>query len=197
MTTARSAKQIRKDRWIAASLCTMFAVMLGVSFASSWLYDLFCKTTGYGGTTQVASNRPQAVGSRTIRVRFDANVAPGLPWKFEAEQAEVALKPGETAEVYYTVRNISARETTGIAGYNVQPDMIGSYFNKIQCFCFTEQTLKAGESRREAVVFFLDPALENDRNLDPVQSITLSYTFAAVKNAPKPLAAVGNDTKLE
>ncbi len=193
----RTDYQLRKDRWLAFALVGLFSAMLTLSFASARLYDLFCRATGYAGTTQVAKAGSQVLGGRSIKVRFDANVAPGLPWKFEAEQAEIEVRLGQTVEVNYTIRNTSSRDTTGIATYNVQPDLMGGFFNKIACFCFTEQTLKAGESRTETVVFFVDPAMEKDKNLDLIQSMTLSYTFAAVKTPVKSLAAVGNDIKVE
>ncbi len=197
----RTSKQIRQDKRLAFGLVSLFTVMLSVSFASAKLYELFCKATGYGGTTQVASAAPKALGQRSIKVRFDANVAPGLPWKFEPEKSEIEVKLGETVEVYYTIRNTSTTDATGIATYNVQPDMMGSFFNKIQCFCFTEQTLKAGESRTETVVFFVDPAMEKDKNTDLIQSMTLSYTFAGVKSPSKStfksLAELGKTIKTD
>ncbi len=197
----RSIKQIKQDRWLAFGLVSVFIVMLSISFASARLYEMFCKATGYGGTTQVASASSKALGQRNIRVRFDANVAPGLPWKFEPEKSEIEVKLGETVEVYYTIRNTSAQDATGIATYNVQPDMMGSFFNKIQCFCFTEQTLKAGETRTETVVFFVDPAMEKDKHTDLIQSMTLSYTFATVKSPnkspSKSLAELGKSSKTD
>ncbi len=197
----RTSKQIKQDKLLAFSLVSLFAVMLSLTFASAKLYDLFCRVTGYGGTTQVASASPKVLGQRSIKVRFDANVAPGLPWKFEPEKSEIEVKLGETVEVYYTVRNTSTRDATGIATYNVQPDMMGSFFNKIQCFCFTEQTLKAGETRTETVVFFVDPAMEKEKYTDLIQSITLSYTFAGVKSpnksTSKSLAELGKSLKTD
>ena len=197
----RTTQQIRRDKWLAFGLVSLFSLMLTLSFASAKLYELFCKTTGYGGTTQVASASPKALGTRSIKVRFDANVAPGLPWKFEPEKSEIDVKLGETIEIYYTIRNTSAQEATGIATYNVQPDMMGSFFNKIQCFCFTEQTLKAGESRTETVVFFVDPAMEKDKNTDLIQTMTLSYTFASIKTpnkvTSKSLAELGKTIKTD
>ena len=184
----RSPAQLKNDRRLAIGLSSIFVVMLIVSFASSILYDLFCKSTGYGGTTQVAQSQSAVKGTRQIKVRFDANVAPNLPWKFEAETPEITVTLGDTVEVYYTIRSISNQDTTGIATYNVQPDQMGGFFNKLQCFCFTEQILKPGETRRETVVFFIDPALEKDKNTDLIQSMTLSYTFAAVKQPNKSLA---------
>ena len=194
---ARSPAQRRMDRIVAACLMMVFAGMVGLTFASAELYDLFCKATGYNGTTQVARSAPSRASARSIKVRFDANVAPGLPWRFEPEMPEIALKLGETAEVSYTIRNLTGYETKGIASYNVQPDVAGAFFNKIQCFCFTEQTLKAYEARQEPVVFYVDPAIVADMDERKMETITLSYTFTAVKTPPRPLAAVGSDTKLQ
>ncbi len=160
------------------------ATMLGVSFAAVPLYDLFCRATGYGGTTQVAKEAPLARGARDIRVRFDANVAPGLPWRFESETAQVSLRAGETKTVFYKVTNVGAAAATGIASYNVAPEAAGGFFNKIACFCFTEQTLQAGESMDMPVVFFLDPELEKDERMKGVAEVTLSYTFFAAKTRP-------------
>ncbi len=193
---ARTPHQRRNDRIVAGGLVALFSLMLGVTFASAELYDLFCRATGYNGTTQVAKSAPAQILARKIKVRFDANVVPGLPWRFEAEEPEIELKLGETAQVSYTIRNISKSETAGIASYNVQPEIAGAYFNKIQCFCFTEQRLQAGEARQETVVFFVDPALAADKDATRVHTITLSYTFSAIKAPLKPLAAVGSETKL-
>src|SRR5712672_629720 len=128
--------------------------------------------------------------ARKIAVRFDANVAAGLPWKFEPEQTEIEVRIGEVVTVFYTVTNQSARATTGQAAYNVAPLTVGAYFQKINCFCFTEQTFAAGEKREMPVVFYVDPALAAEPDNDGLNTITLSYTFYAVRDpAPKPLAA--------
>ena len=193
----RSPAQKRMDRIVAGCIILVFTGMVGLTFASAELYDLFCKATGYNGTTQVAKSAPGAISSRRMKVRFDANVAPGLPWRFEPEQTEIETSLGETVEIGYTIRNLAAYDTTGIASYNVQPDVAGAFFNKIQCFCFTEQTLKAGEARQEPVVFFVDPAFIKEADERGVDTITLSYTFTAVKTPPRPLAAVGSDVKLQ
>jgi cytochrome c oxidase assembly protein subunit 11 len=193
----RTSQQIKNDKRLASGLVSVFVIMLVVSFASAKLYEMFCKATGYGGTTQVAKVSSTTLGSRSIKVRFDANVAPGLPWKFEAETPEIEVKLGETVEVYYTIRNTSSQPATGIATYNVQPDMMGGFFNKIACFCFTEQTLKPGESRKETVVFFVDPAMEKDKNTNLIQTMTLSYTFSAVKSPNKSLAELGKSTEFD
>jgi cytochrome c oxidase assembly protein subunit 11 len=163
--------------------------MLGASFAAVPLYDWFCRTTGFGGTTMVAKEAPKQTGERLMTVRFDANVTGGLPWRFDAETAQIKVRPGEVHTVYYKLTNTSDRETIGVANYGVAPDMAGGYFSKIQCFCFTDQTLKPGESRDEAVVFFIDPEIEKNRDARIIHTITLSYTFFPSKTQAKPLAA--------
>ena len=174
------------------ALCVIAAavVMGGMSYAAVPLYQAFCKATGYGGTTQTADAAPAARGTRRMTVRFDANVAPGLDWSFEPETASLELVPGETATVFYKVRNLSKRAGTATAVYNVTPDVAGAWFDKISCFCFTEQRLDAGESADLPVVFFLDPALERDETMDNVRSLTLSYTFYAPKAPARPVASI-------
>jgi cytochrome c oxidase assembly protein subunit 11 len=158
--------------------------MVGLSFAAVPLYRLFCAATGYGGTTQVAHVAPSELGQRVLTVRFDANVAPGLPWTFAPETASVSLRTGETKTIFYKVTNSADRAVSATAAYNVSPDQAGSYFAKLACFCFAEQTLQAHETAEWPVVFFLDPALERDDTMKAVGAITLSYTFFASKNAP-------------
>jgi cytochrome c oxidase assembly protein subunit 11 len=166
------------------------ALMIGAAYASVPLYNWFCRTTGFGGTTQVAVQAPGQVLPRTVNVRFDSNIAPGLPWKFEPEQNEIKVHLGEVATVYYKVTNMAAREITAQAGYNVAPPTVGSYFTKINCFCFTQQSMKPGETREMAVVFYVDPALAKDSDQDRLDTITLSYTFYRIPNPEKPVAEV-------
>ena len=169
----------------------LVAGMTGLAFASAPLYSIFCKLTGYGGTTQVATAAPvEGILERAITIRFDANVAPGLPWTFEAETPSLPLKIGQTATVFYKITNHGADETAGVAAFNVQPDLSGSYFNKLECFCFTDMRLKPGETVEVPVVFFIDPAIVKERDLDHLDTITLSYTFFTSKNATKPVAAL-------
>ena len=158
----RQANGRRRDIIVAGACGVFVAFMVGMAYAAVPLYDWFCKATGFGGTTQVATAAPAAVLDRMITVRFDANIAAGLPWRFEPEVNSINVKLGEVATVYYTVTNLSARETLGQATYNVSPPTVGAYFSKINCFCFTEQRLKPGERREMAVVFFVDPALAKD-----------------------------------
>src|SRR5436305_3560695 len=186
-----SRRTLTRDA-VVASICGFVVVfMVGASYAAVPFYNWFCRATGFNGTTQVATSAPASVPlARKIAVRFDANVAPGLPWKFEPEQTEIEVRIGEVVTVIYTVTNQSARTTTGQAAYNVAPLTVGSYFEKINCFCFTEQTMAPGEKREMPVVFYVDPSLVADHENDGLNSITLSYTFYPVREpTPKPLAA--------
>lgn len=184
----RSERKLKRDMIVAASCGAVVALMVGASYAAVPFYNWFCKTTGYGGTTQVAEKAPDQILDRTIAVRFDSNVTPGLPWKFVPEQNEVRVRIGEVVTVQYKVVNQAAREITAQASYNVSPPQVGIYFNKINCFCFTEQTLKAGETREMAVVFYVDPSIVKDRDQDDLNTITLSYTFYRLPDAVRPVA---------
>jgi len=182
---------------VVASICGfVVAMMVGASYAAVPFYNWFCRTTGFNGTTQVATSVPSSSLERKIAVRFDSNVSGGLPWKFEPEKTEIEVRIGEVVTAYYTVTNQSARRTTGQAAYNVAPLTVGAYFQKINCFCFTEQQLAPGEKREMAVVFYVDPALMADDDNKNINSITLSYTFYPVRDADvKPLAAGETDTR--
>jgi cytochrome c oxidase assembly protein subunit 11 len=147
------------------------------------LYRAFCEATGFNGTTQRADRAPGAVPGQ-VKVQFDANVHPGLPWRFEPEQISVIVAPGAQTKIFYRAQNLSARAITGQAVYNVSPDIVGKYFKKIQCFCFTEQTLQPGQTVDMPVVFFVDPAIKQDVDARNVHEITLSYTFYPVETVP-------------
>jgi cytochrome c oxidase assembly protein subunit 11 len=177
-----------RDLAVAAACGVFVAVMVGMAFAAVPFYDWFCRTTGFGGTTQVASVAPAGMLDRKVTVRFDANIGPGLPWRFEPEVNSVDVRIGEVATVYFTIVNESARATLGQAAYNVTPPTVGAYFTKINCFCFTEQRLKPGEKREMAVVFFVDPALAKDSDQDDLNTITLSYTFFPLREPERPAA---------
>lgn len=183
-----SPRNSGRELLIAFACGGLVAVMVGVSFAAVPLYSWFCRTTGFGGTTQVAHAAPKEVIGRTVTVRFDSNVAPGLPWSFEPERRTVDVKLGEVVTIYYSVTNEAARVTTGQAGYNVAPPTVGAYFEKINCFCFTQQTMKPGEKREMAVVFYVDPKLAADSEQDSLTNITLSYTFYPVQTPERPVA---------
>src|ERR1700749_831180 len=175
---------------VVASICGFVVVlMVGASYAAVPFYNWFCRATGFNGTTQVATSAPSSGPlARTVAVRFDSNVAGGLPWKFEPEKTEIQVRIGEVVTVYYAVTNQSARATTGQAAYNVAPLTVGAYFQKINCFCFTEQTRAPGEKREMPVVFYIDPKLAADSDNDGLNTVTLSYTFYPVRSA-EPLAA--------
>jgi cytochrome c oxidase assembly protein subunit 11 len=151
--------------------------MVGAAFASVPLYNLFCQVTGYGGTTQLATGEAGEILDREVAVLFDSNVAGGLPWDFEPLERSMTMRVGESALAYYRVTNTSDRAITGIASYNVTPYKAAPYFSKLECFCFTEQTLQPGESMDMPVLFFVDPLIAEDQRADDVQTITLSYTF--------------------
>ena len=183
--------RLGRDATVAALCGFVVVLMLGASYAAVPFYNWFCRATGFNGTTQVATSAPSAGAlARKIAVRFDANVGPGLPWKFEPEQTEIEIPIGQVVTVFYHVVNQSARTTTGQAAYNVAPLTAGAYFQKLNCFCFTEQTFAPGEKREMPVVFYVDPALAADAENDGLNTITLSYTFYPVRDpAPKPLAS--------
>jgi len=173
MTTANG----RSNTKLAFVLASVVAGMVGLSFASVPLYKLFCQVTGYGGTTQRAEQGASQVLDRVVTIRFNADNAPDLPWTFRPAQRQMEVKIGETQLAFYRAENKSGRTVTGTATFNVTPAKAGLYFSKLECFCFTEQTLKPGESVDMPVSFFVDPAIKDDRNLDDVKTITLSYTF--------------------
>ncbi|RXF73293.1 cytochrome c oxidase assembly protein [Hansschlegelia zhihuaiae] len=166
---------------VAFGCVGIVAAMLGASYAAVPLYNLFCRVTGYGGTTQVASAAPSGALERTVQIRFDGNVAPGLGWRFEPETRTMTVRIGETKLALYRAKNVSDRPLTGTASYNVSPNQTGAYFSKLQCFCFTEQTLQPGEEIDMPVAFFVDPSIAENRELDDIREITLSYTFFPVK----------------
>jgi cytochrome c oxidase assembly protein subunit 11 len=186
-----SRRTLTRDA-VVASICGLVVVlMVGASYAAVPFYNWFCRTTGFNGTTQVATSAPSGAPlERKITVRFDANVAPGLPWKFEPEQNQIEVRIGEVVTVFYTVTNQAARTTMAQAAYNVAPLTVGAYFQKLNCFCFTEQTMGPGEKREMPVVFYVDPQIAKDSENDGLNSITLSYTFYPVRDpSPKPVAA--------
>lgn len=167
----------RRNRKLVLACVGTVGLMLGASYASVPLYDLFCRVTGYGGTTQQAESGADHLGKRMVTVQFDANVARGMPWDFRPAQREMKLRTGETGIAYYRATNNTDRTVVGTATFNVTPLKVGYYFNKIDCFCFTEQVLEPGQTVDMPVQFFVDPEMEDDSNADEVKLITLSYTF--------------------
>jgi cytochrome c oxidase assembly protein subunit 11 len=178
--TPDQARRVRRT-WIACAGAA--AGMVGLAYASVPLYDLFCRVTGFGGRPIVGEGPSSEVLGRSIAVRFDANVAPGLDWRFGPEASEIEAKLGETKTLSYKVRNAGSAPATGVATFNVQPALAAAYFVKIQCFCFTEQTLQPGEIAEFPVVFYIDPALTQDPNVKDLESVTLSYTYFPAKSA--------------
>ncbi len=164
---------------------TLAVTMAGVGYASVPLYRLFCQVTGFAGTTQkaIGGTAPGAVAGQTMSVRFDANHSPSLPWKFHQEVNREVVKVGEQEIAFYVAKNLSDKPVKGTATFNVTPNQAGKYFTKIQCFCFTEQTLQPGQQVRMPVVFYVDPAILKDPAARDVQEITLSYTFYPVDEA--------------
>lgn len=169
----------RKNRRTALTVLAVVVAMTGMAYASVPLYNLFCRVTGFGGTTQVSAQAPapEEVLERTVAVRFDAGTARGMPWKFAPESRQVVVKLGAKSLTHYRAENPTDESITGTAIYNVTPDKVGKYFHKIECFCFGEQTLPAGKSVSMPVVFYVDPAMNADPGMDDVTHITLSYTF--------------------
>ncbi|NJM30210.1 MAG: cytochrome c oxidase assembly protein [Rhizobiales bacterium] len=170
-----------KNLRVAALAAGIAVGMAGLAYASVPLYRIFCQATGFGGTTQRAAAAPEYPIEKTITVRFDANTAASLGWLFKPEQIEMKVKLGEQALAHYRAINHAKDIRVGTATFNVTPPAAGVYFNKIQCFCFTEQTLKPGESVDMPVAFFVDPAILDDPDARAIDTITLSYTFYPVE----------------
>ena len=168
-----------------AIYAALFALlMVGVAFAAVPLYRIFCEVTGLNGTTQRAERAPGAVAGE-IGVRFDANINPALPWRFEPVEERVRIQPGARTQISYRASNLTARTTTGTAVFNVTPVVAGKYFSKIECFCFSEQTLRGGESVDMPVIFYVDPKIREDDATRHIDEITLSYTFYPVETPAK------------
>ncbi|MCC6948035.1 MAG: cytochrome c oxidase assembly protein [Bradyrhizobiaceae bacterium] len=189
---AEGRELARRHVRVAAACAVFVAAMVGAAYAAVPLYDWFCRTTGFGGRPLVAKTAPDKASDRRITVRFDANVAGGLPWDFAPEIREVEIAIGETRLVNYAARNRAPSAAAGTATYNVSPPQAGAYFNKMQCFCFTEQKLAGGERMEMPVAFFVDPAILQDPELKSLKSITLSYTFFPVRQGAEPVAARGD-----
>ena len=167
----------KRKRMMLVVLGGVACGMVGLSFAAVPLYDLFCSVTGFGGTTQTADAAPAEVGNRVMAVQFNSDVSNDVPWRFKPSQREVELRVGEVGLAFYTAINESNNTILGSATFNVTPLKAGIYFTKVDCFCFEEQVLRPGESAELPVTFFIDPDIVNDRDMDDVTTITLSYTF--------------------
>ncbi len=180
------------NRRMATALAGIVVAMVALAYASVPLYDLFCRVTGYGGTTQRAETGSERVIDREVVILFDANVS-GLPWSFRPEATQLHLKVGELGQINYIAENRSDARSAGTAVFNVTPAAAGAYFNKIECFCFTSQILQAGERISMPVQFFVDPAMDEDKDLNAVRTITLSYTFLPDTEAGQPVALSAQD----
>lgn len=195
MTTAHANGATLDNRNARTALYALLGAlfMLGMGYAAVPLYDLFCRVTGFGGTTQrasesdadIAAQAALSAGARTISVRFDASTAVNVPWRFEPVQSTDTVQIGQRDMAFYTARNDGDVPITGTATFNVEPEQTGRYFNKIQCFCFTEQTLQPGQEVRMPVLYYIDPAIMDDENARDVEQITLSYTFHKAKDPPE------------
>ena len=166
-----------KNRRVAIAAATVACAMVGLAYASVPLYKLFCEATGFGGTTQVATSAPKVIAGQTIAIRFDSNIDSSLGWNFHAKQTRQTIRIGEVSMAAFSAQNFGSEESTGSATFNVTPVAAGAFFNKIECFCFTAQTLKPGETADFPVQYFVDPAILQDADARNIHEITLSYTF--------------------
>jgi cytochrome c oxidase assembly protein subunit 11 len=182
----------RNTRTALASLALVGA-MLTLGFASKPLYDTFCRITGFGGTTRIATAAPARVVDRPLSVRFDSNVI-GVPLRFTPQQGEIAIRPGENALIFYTVVNTSDKPVIAHASYNVTPHKMGPFFAKLECFCFEDRVFAPGESTTLPVIFHIDPAMDGERSLKDVRTLTLTYTFF---EATTPLPSPWEEAKAE
>jgi cytochrome c oxidase assembly protein subunit 11 len=190
ISTAAAAKAASgANRTVVFACLASLAVMGGVTAYSPTLYKIFCQVTGYGGTTQRVVEKSYKIVDRVITVRFDANVSPNLDWKFEPVQNTIDVKLGENAIAFFRATNLSDKPLTGTAAFNVAPDVMGLYFNKIQCFCFTEQTLQPHQSVEMPVTFYVDPKMLDDRDTRDLGNVALSYVFYPVAKPTNKTAA--------
>jgi cytochrome c oxidase assembly protein subunit 11 len=167
----------RRNRRLGLGVAGIVAGMVGLAFASVPLYRLFCQVTGYGGTVQESAARAPGATGTSITVRFNATVNPGLPWEFAPAERSMPLAIGEEGLAFYRARNTSGAPVTGVATYNVTPEIVGRYFHKTACFCFDEQTLAAGQQAEMPLTFWVDPAMLNDPNTRAIRTITVHYSF--------------------
>ncbi len=198
---SQSTRILSKNGRVLAICVGLVASMTALSFASVPLYRIFCQVTGYGGTTQIADAAPDVILDREVTVRFDANMSPNLAWEFRPNQVSQRLRVGEVGLALFTSRNLGDTATTGIATFNVTPLEVGVYFKKIQCFCFDEQTLEAGEEVQMPVYYYVDPSIADEPRLERITTITLSYTFfpietpqASGETPPRNVAGVAGET---
>jgi cytochrome c oxidase assembly protein subunit 11 len=185
--TALSPDLVRRNRRTLVKGLLVALASLSMGFASVPLYRVFCQATGFGGTTQRADdmNGITPVAGKMMSIRFDSNVAPGMPWKFYPELRTQTVEIGQRSMAIFIARNMSDKPVTGSAVFNVTPSQAGAYFTKIQCFCFTEQVLQPGEEVRMPVIYYVDPKILDDADNKDTQEITLSYTFNPVEQDAK------------
>ena len=167
----------RRNRRLGLGTAALVAGMVGMAFASVPLYAMFCSATGYNGTVQTGGAAAPGAGQKVLTIRFNANTHPGLPWRFGPETPSMTLRVGEEGMGFYTAENLSATPVTGVATYNVTPEVVGKYFHKTACFCFNEQTLEPGQKAEMPLSFWVDPAIADDPNTSGIRTITISYTF--------------------
>ncbi|KOF16655.1 cytochrome C oxidase assembly protein [Ensifer adhaerens] len=190
MTTSQNPEQKPRSNGVIVGTCLAFVVgMTGMAYAAVPLYDMFCRVTGYNGTTKRVEQASDVILDEKVKVTFDANTSGGLPWEFKPVQRDIDVRIGETVQVMYRAKNLSSKPTTGQATFNVTPMQAGAYFNKVQCFCFTETTLQPGEEMEMPVVFFVDPDMVNAVETKDIKTLTLSYTFYP-REPSKPVAQV-------
>lgn len=190
MTTPETSGEKQRSNGVIVGTCVAFVVgMTGMAYAAVPLYDMFCRVTGYNGTTQRVEQASDVILDEKVRVTFDANTSGGLPWEFKPVQRDIDVRIGETVQVMYRAKNLSSKPTTGQATFNVTPMQAGAYFNKVQCFCFTETTLQPGEEMEMPVVFFVDPDMVKAVETKDIKTLTLSYTFYP-REPSKPVAQV-------
>ena len=181
-------KLTRNDKVLVTCLA-VFVAMVGLSYASVPLYRIFCQATGFAGTPRIAAQASSSMTDKTIEVRFDANVGQGLPWRFGPEQRSMRVRLGENSQAFYRAENTATQPIAGTATFNVTPGKAAQYFNKVQCFCFTRQELRAGQAADMGVFFFIDPAIATDSETKDVTAVTLSYTFFPAKSDTNTVAA--------
>jgi len=190
MTNSPESKPRQRSNRVVVGTCLAFvAGMVGMAYAAVPLYDMFCRVTGYNGTTQRVEQASDVILDEKVKVTFDANTSGGLPWEFKPVQRDIDIRIGETVQVMYRAKNLSSKPTTGQATFNVTPMQAGAYFNKVQCFCFTETTLQPGEEMEMPVVFFVDPDIVKAVETKDIKTLTLSYTFYP-REPSKPVAQV-------
>jgi len=188
-SSSETTPKQRSNRVVVGTCLAFVAGMVGMAYAAVPLYDMFCRVTGYNGTTQRVEQASDVILDEKVRVTFDANTSGGLPWEFKPVQRDIDIRIGETVQVMYRAKNLSSKPTTGQATFNVTPMQAGAYFNKVQCFCFTETTLQPGEEMEMPVVFFVDPEIVKAVETKDIKTLTLSYTFYP-REPPKPVAQV-------